>query len=328
MKTFWQEQVKKWPIIALAPMDGYTDSAYRQITKKINPEVICFTEFYSADWLVHSKFLADSVLPHHKSEKPLIVQIFGKNPENFVKAAKIIEKYDVAWIDINMWCPAKKVINSWHGSGLIINTETAFEIVRKLNEATHLPISVKTRLGWNGSESLIEFCKWLEAAWASLITVHGRTTKQAYTGKADFTQIYELKKALKVPVVCNWDIENIKDGMNKLNDLDGFMIWRCSFGNPWAFDKDGYIPTLWEILDMMEMHADLLIQTKWEKKWTLDIRKHLVQYIKWFPGVSKYRKRLVLITSLQELQDIIKDIKTEFRDSLDLRTSEILEKAD
>ncbi len=325
MKTFWQEQLKNWPIIALAPMDWYTDSAYRQITKKINPNVYCFTEFFSADWLVHSKFLADSVLPHHPSEKPLIVQIFGKDPEMFVQAAKIIEKYDVAWIDINMWCPAKKVINSGHGSGLIINSDTAFEIVRRLSESTHLPISVKTRLGWNWSESLIDFCKWLEAAGANLITVHGRTTKQAYTGLADFTQIYELKKALKIPVICNWDIKNIADWMSKLKDLDGFMIWRQSFWNPWAFSMDWYIPTLWEILSMMEEHASLLIETKWVRKWTLDIRKHLVQYIKWFPWVSKYRKRLVQIESLESLQEIISDIRWEFSDSLDLKVEQIEE---
>ena len=323
MKDFWKNLAEKWPIVALAPMDWYTDSAYRQVVKTVNKDVMCFTEFYSADWLVHSKFLADAVLPHKDIEKPLIVQIFWKDPEMFARAAKIIERYNVAWIDINMGCPAKKVVRSWHWSCLIITPDTAFKIVETLNKATHLPISVKTRLGWNGSESLINFWKWLENAWASLLTVHWRTTAQAYTWNADFTQIYELKKELSIPVICNWDIVNIADWINKLQNLDWFMIWRHSFWNPWCFDVNWYTPNLGEILDMMEKHATWLVECKSERKWTLDIRKHLVQYLKWFPWVSKYRKRLVTIESLQMLFDITNEIRNEFSDSLELKPAQI-----
>lgn len=329
MKNFWQEQTKKWPLAFLAPMDWYTDSAYRQVVKKINPDVICVTEFYSADWLVNSRFLADSVLPHDKIEEPLIVQIFWKDPEMFVKAAKIIEKYDIAWIDINMWCPAKKVVKSWHWSGLIINRDTAFKIVEEINKHSKLPISVKTRLGFDWAESLIDFVKWLEQAWASLITVHGRTTKQAYTWKADFSQIYELKKKVSIPVICNWDIINYDDWMKKIhspkNDviLDWFMIGRWSFWNPWCFVPWWYEPSLREILDMMIFHREKLIETK-KEKWTFDIRKHLVQYLKWFPWVSKYRKKLVLINSLKELEDIINDIEIEYKNFLDKKIDDII----
>lgn len=324
MKDFWKKLRENWPIAFLAPMDWYTDSAYRQIVKKVNPNVMCVTEFFSADGLVHSKFLADSVLPHKQIEKPLIVQIFGKDPEMFAKAAKIIERYDVAWIDINMWCPAKKVVKSWHWSCLIINRDTAFQIVESLNKATNLPISVKTRLGWNGSETLIDFVKWLENAWASLVTVHGRTTAQAYTGDADFSQIYELKKNVGIPIVCNWDIKDFDDGILKLQNLDGFMIGRGSFWNPWCFMPGGYSPTLWEILDMMIFHSQALLESKWAKKSTLDIRKHLVQYLKWFPWVSQYRKRLVTIESIDALNDIIYEIKIEYKAKLSMKPSEII----
>lgn len=329
MKDFWKKLSEKWPIAFLAPMDGYTDSAYRQVNKKVNPDVMCVSEFYSADGLVHSKFLADSVLPHQDIEKPLIIQIFWKDPDKFAKAAKIIERYNVAGIDVNMWCPAKKVVSSWHGSGLIINRDTAFEIVETLNKSTHLPISVKTRLGWNGAETLIDFVKGLESAWAGLITVHGRTAKQAYTGFADFTQIYELKKNVSIPVICNGDVENFDDGMAKIYSpdkqvkLDGFMIGRGSFWNPWCFVPGWYEPSLREILDMMSFHANALLLSKWEKKATLDIRKHLVQYLKWFPWVSAYRKRLVTIESMEILESILWEIRTEFASSLDLKPSEI-----
>lgn len=323
MKDFWKKLRENWPIAFLAPMDWYTDSAYRQVVKKVNPNIMCVTEFFSADGLVHSKFLAESILPHKQVEKPLIVQIFGKDPEMFAKAAKIIERYDVAGIDINMGCPAKKVVKSGHGSCLIINRDTAFQIVESLNKATHLPISVKTRLGWNGSETLIEFVKWLENAGASLITVHGRTTSQAYTGKADFGQIYELKKHVSIPVICNGDILDFDDGISKLQNLDGFMIGRGSFWNPWCFVPGGYHPNLWEILDMMVFHADALRENKWEKKSTLDMRKHLVQYLKWFPWVAQYRKQLVTIESIDALRNIISEIKNNSLSFLNMIPSEI-----
>jgi len=346
MKNFWQEQLKKHGKLALlAPMDGYWDSAYRQSMKRVSPHIYCISEFYSADWLVHSKFLADAVLPHKWIEKPLIVQIFGKDPEMFARAAKIISdpKYGVAWIDINMWCPAKKVVRSWHWSSLLINEDTAFEIVRTINEATHLPISVKTRLSFDGNQDLIKFAKGLEKAWASMLTIHGRTAAQAYTWNADFTNIYDLKNHVTIPVICNWDIKNYDDGMKKVKDLDGIMLGRASFGNPWCFlwekhmsddkfleennlDKNNFVdweyhPTLEEILIAMEFHATQLVLTKWERKWNLEIRKHLVQYLSHFPGVKVYRKRLVTTESIEITREIIKDIKERFQKDLQKRPS-------
>ncbi len=318
-------------------MDGYGDSAYRQSMKRIAPHIYCVSEFYSADGLVHSKFLAESVLLHQEIEQPLIIQIFGKNPENFAKSAKIIKNYGVAGIDVNMWCPAKKVVRSGHGSSLLINEQTAFDIVKALDESVDLPISVKTRLSFDGNQDLIAFAQWLQKAWARLITIHGRTAKQAYTGKADFTNIYELQKNLDIPVICNGDIEHYDDGITKLKNLAGFMIGRRSFGNPWCFigkehaDKhpelyprdafvDGcYQPTLQEMLDAMEFHAQKLVETKWERKWSLEIRKHLVQYLKSFPWVKDYRKRLVTTESFEMTQETLWELREKFCKNLSKR---------
>lgn len=290
-KNFWNELAAAGPISTLAPMDGYCDSAYRQVMKTIAPHIIPFSEFYSADGLVHSKDLAQKVLPHAEIEKPLIIQIFGKDPEKFRQAAILIESYGVAGIDINMGCPAKKVVKSGHGSSLMINRDTAFKIVEEMAKAVKIPISVKTRLGWENHELLVDFCKGLENAGANLITVHGRTYKQAFTGKADFTGIYELKQHLNIPVIANGDVMSHLDGMTKIvhpanrsgviydrdeetralyagktaKNIDGFMIGRGSFGNPWCFLKDGRRPTLSEILEVMELHARLLIETKGTK---------------------------------------------------------------
>ncbi len=332
-KSFWQDQIHHHEkLVFLAPMDGYWDSAYRQSMKRISPHVFCISEFYSADGLIHSKFLADSVLPHQTIEDPLIIQIFGKDPEVFAKAAKIISdpSYNIAGIDVNMGCPAKKVVRSGHGSSLLINENTAFDIVKALDEATHLPISVKTRLSFDGNQDLIKFAQWLQKAGAKLITIHGRTAKQAYTWNADFTNIYELKKNLDIPVIGNGDVENYDDGMSKIQNLDGFMIWRKSFWNPWAFlgtkhfesgiwkdhiswFKNGiYHPTLGEMLEAMDFHAEKLVATKGEKKWSLEIRKHLVQYIKSFPWVKEYRKRLVTTESYGQTQETIAELRNKF----------------
>lgn len=337
-KNFWQDQLQlQKKLCFLAPMDGYGDSAYRQSMKRVAPHVYCISEFYSADGLVHSKFLADSVLPHRDIEKPLIIQIFWKDPIKFAQAAKIIETHWVAGIDVNMWCPAKKVVRSGHGSSLLINEETAFDIVRALDDSTHLPISVKTRLSFDGNQDLIHFSQWLQKAWAKLITIHWRTAKQAYTGNADFTNIYELQRNLDIPVICNGDVQHFDDGMEKVQNLAGFMIGRKSFWNPWCFlgaehskaqpdlypasvFLDGcYQPTLWEMLEAMEFHAAELVATKWERKWSLEIRKHLVQYIKSFPGVKDYRRRLVTTESIEMTRETILDLRTTFSDVLTKR---------
>jgi len=334
-KNFWQEQMKLHDKLCfLAPMDWYGDSAYRQSMKRIAPHIYCISEFYSADWLIHSKFLADSVLPHQEIEKPLIIQIFWKQPENFVKSAKIIEKFWVAWIDINMWCPAKKVVRSGHGSSLLINEQTAFDIVKALDESTNLPISVKTRLSFDGNQDLIKFAQWLQKAWAKLVTIHGRTAKQAYTGSADFTNIYELQRNLDIPVICNGDVQHFDDWMSKVQNLAGFMIGRRSFWNPWCFlwqehferepwkqhgiwfSNGIYHPTLGEMLEWMEFHAAELVKTKWERKWSLEIRKHLVQYIKSFPGVKEYRKRLVTTESIEQTSETIAEMRVRFQSDL------------
>lgn len=315
MKDFWLKQIEKnWKLVFLAPMDWYWDSAYRQAMKRINPNIYCISEFYSADWLIHSKFLAESVLPHSKIEDPLIIQIFWKDPEIFWKAVKIISnpKYNIAWIDINMGCPAKKVVRSWHGSSLLINEDTAFEIVRVMNNSTDLPISVKTRLSFDWWQDLIKFAKWLENAWASLISIHWRTALQWYSWNADFTQLYELKKHINIPIIANWDILNYDDGMKKVKNLDWFMIWRWSFWNPWCFLPWNYLPNLNEILDQMIFHAEKLVETKWEKKWSLEIRKHLVQYLKGFPWVKDYRKQLVTTESLENTIKVIEKIRKKY----------------
>lgn len=307
-KDFW-EKIKK-PIIALAPMDGYTDSAFRYICKEVNPNIILFTEFTSADGIHYNAKRLLEKLKFDKKEKPIIAQIFGKNIDTYVTAAKYCQEQSFDGIDINMGCPSKKVVKSEHGVALRKKPQLAFKIIKAVAEATSLPVSVKTRLGWDSADDLIKFGQGVQKSGASLITVHGRTYNQGYGVKADYRAIYELKKHLKIPVLGNGDITSISRGKKVVKNLDGFMIGRAAIGNPWVF-SDEPAPSFKNKIPLIKKHAQLLFKTKGKKVGQLEIRKHLVAYVKSIPNASKFRSSLVHVSSLKEISAILNTIKNK-----------------
>ena len=310
----------KRPILALAPMAGYTDTAYRQLIKGIEPRVICFTEFTSADGIVYdSKMTLKQLDFNPEEEKPLVAQIFGKKAAHFAEAAKRIEQMGIDAIDINMGCPAKKVVSSDHGSALLKNPCHALTLVEACAKATRLPVSVKTRIGSDKLDLpwFIQFCKDLENAGVSLLTIHGRTAKQMYTGQSDWEPIYEVKRNLKIPVLGNGDIRSAEDAVKKLGNLDGVMVGRGTMGNPWlmaeiaaAFYGGTYIPpkTFAEKLPAYLRHAELCVQSKGEDRGMKEMRKHFVQLIRGFDGASEYRAKVVQISTLEEARRILYEI--------------------
>lgn len=304
-KDFWQK-IKK-PVIALAPMDGYTDSAFRRVCKMVNPDIVVFTEFTSADGLHHKAKKLQDKFRYDTAEHPIIAQIFGKNIETFVTAAKYCEEKGFDGIDINMGCPSKKVVKSEHGVALRKKPDLAFQLVEAVAKATILPVSVKTRLGWSDSDDLISFGKGLENAGANLITIHGRTYSEPYGVPAHFESIYELKKNVTIPVIGNGGITSIADGKNKLGNLDGFMIGQASFGNPWVFSESP-TPSFTNKIPLIKKHAELLFELKGEKVAMLEIRKHLLHYVKGLPHASLYRSKLVQVKSLPEIDDALQSI--------------------
>ncbi len=303
--TFWQSLPK--PIIALAPMDGYTDSAFRSICKSINRKIILFTEFTSADGIYHQAKTLLKKLKFDHSEKPIIAQLFGKNTETFITAAQYCEKAGFDGIDLNMGCPSKTVVKSEHGIALRKKPDLAFRLVAAVAQHTTLPVSVKTRLGWENSQDLIAFGKGVQEAGAQLITVHGRTYKQGFSDQADWRPIYELKKELSIPVIGNGDVQDIENGMSKLKNLDGFMIGRAAIGNPWVF-SDTANPPFEQKIPLILKHTTQLINAKGEKRAFFEIRKHLLAYVKGLPNASKYRSHLVQVSTLNEIHDILKEI--------------------
>jgi len=315
MKFSWSKIAK--PIVALAPMAGYTDSAYRQLVKTIAPKVICFTEFTSVDALKYGSWKAQQQVDFNSElERPLVAQIFGKKPDHFVEAAQILEEKGVDAIDINMGCPAKKVVSSDHGSALLKNPELAFKIVEETVKATSLEVSVKTRIGVSNCDLdwYIDFCKEIENRGAKALSIHGRTAKQMYTGFADWEPIYEVKKHLNIPVIGNGDIKSAADAKEKLKNLDGVMIGRGSMGNPWvmaevyaALNDETYESpkTFAEKLPFYKLHCELMTQTKGEKVACLEMRKHLATALRGFEGASELRHRAVRVESLKEALSIL-----------------------
>lgn len=295
------------PIIALAPMDGYTDSAFRRVCKMVNQDIIVFTEFTSADGLHHSAKKLQQKLSYDKSEHPIIAQIFGKNKETFITAAKYCEAMGFEGIDINMGCPSKKVVKSEHGIALRKKPELAYQLVEALAKATDLPISVKTRLGWNNADDLIEFGQGLAKAGADLITIHGRTYTEPYGVPAHFEPIYELKKNVSIPIIGNGGISSMTDGKNKLGNLDGFMIGQASFGNPWVFSKSPALSFSNKVPVILK-HAELLFKLKGAKVARLEIRKHLLHYVKGLPNATEFRSQLVQVKSIPEIKKTLQSI--------------------
>lgn len=325
------------PIVALAPMAGVTDASYRQLIKRIAPEVVVYTEFLSTDAIHYGAKRTLEMLNFDPAiERPFIVQVFGHDPEHFLSAAKVIEELGADGIDINMGCPAAKVVSSCHGSALIREPDLAARLVEATVKAVKIPVSVKTRLGWDSKTTLVPFCKRLVDAGAQALAIHGRRFCDKFTGKADWDPIYDLKRNISVPVIGNGDIHSAADALERIQNLDGVMVGRGTFGNPWvmreicdalrtcsltrelvnSFDavrvneltnqRATIRPITFEekipwILD----HCALAVRFKGERKGMLEMRRHLSSYVKGFDGAKEMRERLVRVEKLEDVKEIL-----------------------
>lgn len=305
-KTYFQDLPK--PIIGLAPMDGYSDSAFRQTCKLANPDILTYTEFTSADGLHYNAKRLIKKLSFTPNEQPILAQIFGKNEDTFLTALKVCEDMGFTGVDINMGCPSKKVVRSEHGVALRRNSDLAYKLIETLASNTHLPISVKTRLGWSDASDLQEFGKGAQNAGANMLCIHARTYQEPYGVPANWEPLYELKEALNIPVLGNGGIDSLQDGLNKLNNLDGFLIGQATFGNPWIFQKTPP-QTFKEKLPLIGKHAELLIETKGELVGCREIRKHLLKYVKNIEGAKTLRNKITTVESLAQIKTILTDLK-------------------
>lgn len=304
-KNFWQNFSK--PIIGLSPMDGWTDSAFRRICKLVNQDIILYTEFTSADGLYHNFSVLRNKLRFFPEEHPIIAQIFGKDQKAIVESAKYCEDQGFDGVDINMGCPSKKIVRSEQGVALRRNKQKAFELVNAVSEAVQIPVSVKSRLGWKDASDLFEFCKGVEEAGANMIAIHARTYQDPYKATPNFEPLYQIKEELKIPLLGNGGIQSIKDGLLKLRNLDGFLIGQASMGNPWVFSNRENIS--WkEKIQVIKRHVYYMVELVGEDKAMLDIRKHLLAYIKGIKYAKKYRIELSQVSSVSEIDNILDNL--------------------
>jgi len=302
--------------ILLAPMAGITDLPFRIMAKKQGASLV-YTEMVSSKAIFHGDEKTKKLLNMEGEKRPIAVQIFGSDVESIVYAAKYVEPIaDI--IDINMGCPAPKVVKNGDGSKLLLNLDLAEEIVKAVVEAVEKPVTVKFRKGWNNSNIVaVEAAKRFEKAGAKAITIHGRTREEYYSGTCDLEIIKQVKQAVNIPVIGNGDIKDIKSAqkMFEYTGVDAIMIGRASLGNPWIFKEiiDGLAggtqkgqthfgpPSNQERLETILEHLELMIKEKGEYVAIREMRKHISGYTKNLPNSSKFREEMNKIENKDEL---------------------------
>ena len=291
----------------LAPLAGITDKSFRKICFEHGCGM-AFTEMVSAKGLYYRNENTEDLLRIDESEGPVSFQLFGHEPEMFEFAVKSLEDRPNVGIDINMGCPVPKVVKNFEGSALLKTPDVAAACVRTCVLNTKKPVSIKMRIGFENSNNAVDFAKRMEDAGASMISVHGRTREQYYSGKADWSVIKQIKQAVKVPVIGNGDVFSHEDALRMMDEtgVDAVMIARGAMGNPWIFS--GEKPELPEIKEVLSRHAIMLVEDKGEYVGLRQMRTHAGHYIKGIKGAAAFRARINTCETLDELLTIIKEI--------------------
>ena len=306
--------------VFLAPMAGVTDKAFRLIAKPFGPALM-YTEMVSGKGLFYKNKKTADLLDADPAEKPVAAQLFGHEPKVLAEIAERALDYGAELVDINMGCPAPKIVNNGDGSAISKTPELAGEIVAQVSAAVSVPVTVKIRKGWDdASVNAVEMAKIAEAAGAAAVTVHGRTREQFYSGKADLDIIKAVKEAVSIPVIGNGDITDGESARYMLDytGCDGIMIGRAAEGNPWVFRQVIHYletgeelpnPTLTERADMMEEHLSLLVKFKGGYRGIQEARKHMAWYIKGMPGGARLREIINTASTEAEMREVIKMLR-------------------
>lgn len=302
--------------IVLAPMEDVTDLAFRLVCKRRGADVV-YTEFVSSEGLIRDVKKAVAKLKILDEERPIGIQIYGNRVESMVQAAKIAEQAQPDILDINYGCPSKHVAGKGAGSGLMKTPELMEEITRAVVNAVDIPVTAKTRLGWCADQmNIIEIAKMLESCGIHALTIHGRTRAQKFKGEANWDMIGEAKRAVNIPVMGNGDVVSPEhvEKMFQVAGVDGVMIGRGAYGNPWIFErskaylKTGVIPpmpSLEERIEVLLEHVDLSVQFKGERRGILEMGKHYGNYMSGLRNLKYLKAQLRNAKSYAEVKETI-----------------------
>ena len=307
--------------LILAPMAGVTDLSFRKICKEFGPGLVC-TEMVSSKAIFYDDSKTKLLMNTEGEKRPISMQIFGSDEETMGYAAKYVsELADI--VDINMGCPAPKVVKNGDGSKLLLDIEKAEKVIKSVVKNSSKPVTLKLRKGWDLNNIVaVEFAQMAEKAGVSAITIHGRTRTEMYSGKADLDIIKKVKESVKIPVIGNGDVVDEESALKmfEYTGVDGIMIGRGTFGNPWIFERIKYfletgekLPEVHkeEKLRVIKKHIELELQEKEEITAIREMRKHIAWYTKNMPNSSEFRNE---INKIEDKDALIKKVEEFFID--------------
>ena len=305
--------------VFLAPMEDVTDIGFRLLCKRFGAAMV-YTEFVSAEALIRDVKSTISKLTISDVERPVGIQIYGRDVEAMVEAAKIVEQAGPDVIDLNFGCPVKKVAGKGAGAGMLQNIPKMLEITRKVVDAVKLPVTVKTRLGWNFEQLIItELAEQLQDCGIQALTIHGRTRSQMYTGEADWTLIGEVKRnpRIHIPIIGNGDIHSLEEADKAFDEygVDAVMIGRATFGCPWIFSRENL--DFNAKMDILEELLRINVERIDEKRGILHTRRHLAAtpIFKGIPNFRQTRIAMLRAETMAELLVILEEVRAQLSET-------------